>query len=149
MMRPSLLVAMFLLGSGIGAALAREPISVDTVRQAITIFRAEPHTEKGRAAAALIFDFAEASPNVEVVISPEKLPWMKADTSEEYRAKLIAAYIAGSIRSQLDRKITKDDAIAGRAQVIETYLFLQKKDPSLKIPVIEKMIEGKNADEVI
>jgi len=147
-MRPALLLVA-VLGFGVFASSAAEPVSKEFVRQAITVFRAEPHSEKGRAAAALILRFAEESPDVEVVVSPKTLPWMGSDLSPEYGAKMLVAYAAGSIRSQLDRKVTKDDDKAGMAQVVETYLFLQKKDPELRIPVIEAIIARKKQEQPI
>ncbi len=118
------------------------PISKDTVRQAITIFRQNPASAQADLARGLIVRFADASPDVSIAVSPRVLPWLNdSKVPKETGNILLTAFVAGDTRAQLDRGKAKDDPLAGTEQVIATYRQLQKGQPSLKVPEVERFIE--------
>ena len=94
--------------------------------------------------ASVILRFAEESPDVEVEISPQALPWLNVKPSPEHSAILLTAYMAGTIRSQLERGVTKNDSLAGAEQVIETYQQLKKIEPGLRIAEVKTLIDVKH-----
>ena len=123
---------------------AQEPkakLTKDDVLKSIATFREDPASERGHVAAAIIVRFARESPDVEVTAGPRFLPWMSAKPIPKESSTLLAAYIAGSVRSQLEGGKTKNDALAGEEQVIETYLKLQKATPDLHIESVDKLID--------
>jgi hypothetical protein len=137
-------LALFLsLLVGAPAQSPKSPITKDNVRQAIALFREDPTSERGRGAASIIVHFAEESADVEVVISPSVLPWLGSKPTPKYSDTLLAAYLAGTVRSQLESGVTKSDPVAGVEQVIETYLKLKKTEPNLRVPVVETFIQLK------
>jgi hypothetical protein len=143
-MKRSLAIVLALviaLAAGAPAEEPKEIITKDMIRKVIAIFREEPGSERGRGAASLIVRFAEESPEVEVSVSPAVLPWMKANPAPKYGDILLAAFMAGTIRSELDRGVVKSDAVAGTEQVIETYQKLKKTNPTLRIPEVETFIQ--------
>ena len=131
------------LASGVLHAETPEPpINKDTVRQAITIFRQNPTGAQADMARALIVRFADASPDVVIAMKPKVLPWLEdAKVPKETANVLLAAFVAGDTRAQLDRGKAKDDPVAGTEQVIATYRQLQKAQPSLKVSGVEGFIE--------
>ena len=121
----------------------KPPVTKDMARKAIALFREEPASEAGRGAASIILRFAEESPDVEVVIAPPFLPWFADKPAMKHGDTLMAAYLAGTILSQLDSGAAKFDPVAGAEQVIETYEKLKKAKPDLRIPSVETLIELK------
>jgi hypothetical protein len=139
----------FFFGLCVASVLAADPparpapqgVSKDAARQAIAIFRQEPVSDRGREAAATIFRFAQGSPDVEVVKSKNALPWLATRALTKYNSVLLTAYIAGSVLSQLDSGLTRNDPVAGAVQVIETYQLIQKTDPTFRMPEVEKLVD--------
>ena len=113
------------------------------VHNAIAVFRAQPTTQFGRVAAAMIFRFAETSPDTEVVISTKFTPWTAHKPYPKHTDELAIAYLAGTIRSQLEHGTHKNDPVAGAEQIIETYQQLRKAEPSFRDAYCEKLIELK------
>jgi hypothetical protein len=143
------ILSVLLLGIWAASTLAADPpaqpapqtITKDIVRKAIAVFRQEPASENGKAAASTILHFAQESPDVEVTMSHTALPWLSVRPVPKYSNTLLAAYIAGSVRSQLDSGANKNDPVAGAEQVIETYLLLKKAEPDFLIAEVEKLID--------
>lgn len=148
--------AALFLGVCVATALAADPpaqpapqtITKEIARKAIVLFRQEPVSERGKGAASLLIHFARESPDVEVTMSSSALPWLVTKRPSEYSSTLLVAYIAGSVRSQLDSGATKNDPVAGAEQVIETYHLLQKTDPTFKMEEVEKLIELKTSGKL-
>lgn len=118
-----------------------KPITKEIALKAIALFRADPSSDDGRAAGAIIFRFVEASPDVNVKISKAILPWLGSNRGSKQESMLLVAYVAGSTQSQLLSGKKEDDKLAGLLLVNETYLKLQQEEPNLHIEAIEKLIE--------
>ena len=123
------------------AAEEEKPITKEIALKAIALFRANPGSEDGRGAAAIIVRFAEASPDVTITLSKDLLPWVGTNPGSKYESLLLAAYIAGSTQAQLLNAKSGDDRLAGTMLLNETYLKLQQDEPNLHIEAIEKLME--------
>jgi len=127
----------------------KDTVTKDTVLNAIATFRIEPRSQTGRAAAAVIIDFAEKSHDVAVNISQKALPFLsKKQNSSPERGTLMAAFIAGNIDAQLLRGEKKDEPYAGELQVIDTYRQMQRTNPKLRIAEVDKFIELEKRGEL-
>ena len=142
------LIALF--AARISVAAPADPvITKEVALKAITLFRDDPLSEDGRAAAAIIIMFADKSHDVLLGLSKKVFPVFGAPgVSQRETSLLLAAFAAGNVDSQLLRGVKKDDAYAGDLQLIQTYRQLQKKNPKLKIPAIEKMAEMEQRGEL-
>ena len=119
----------------------KEPtVTKEVALKAITLFREQPHTEAGRGAAALILRFAEESPDVKVTLEHSQMEWFGPKEDLKNYSILLVAYVAGSLRSQLDSGKKEHDGPASAKQVVETYKKLKQIDPKLGIEPIEKML---------
>jgi hypothetical protein len=125
------------------AQQATENVTKDVALKSISTFRDDPLSERGHVAATIIVRFARESPDVQVTAGKLFLPWMDTQPIPPESSTLLAAYIAGSVRSQLENSKTKNDPLAGEEQVIETYHQLQQAKPGLHIDAVEKLIELK------
>jgi len=137
---PSVAVAV-LVFSAFGAE--RPSFSKKDVLNAIAAFRTDPLSDLGRLGGGLVMAYVKTSPDVMVRLTPKVFPiFGKENTlSDDEFATLLAAYDAGSAGSQLKRNKIGDDSYAGDLQLIETYKFLQRRNPKLKVTGIEKLIE--------
>ena len=118
-----------------------DKVTKEVALKSIATFREDPESERAHVAAAIIVRFARESPDVEVTAGKRYLPWMDTQPIPKASSILLAAYIAGSVRSQLESGQAKNDPLAGEEQVIETYRKLQQTNPDLRIEAVEKLIE--------
>ena len=131
---------------GLFSRPSASPIDKETVLKAITIFRRTPTNQQGSLARPIILRYAQESPAVVIVPSALTMPWLESrEVHGEAGAVLLTAYLAGDVRAQLDRRKTRDDPVAGTEQVIATYRQMQRSEPRLRIPAVEKLIERQRA----
>jgi hypothetical protein len=138
------LVALIVLAAIVLPSPAQQSddeVTKDVALKSIATFREDPESERGHVAAAIIIRFAKESSDVQVSAGKRYLPWMEAQPVPKESSALLTAYIAGSVRSQLESGKTKNDPLAGEEQVIETYHKLQQTKPDLRIETVEKLIE--------
>jgi hypothetical protein len=138
-----LLVALILLAITLPspAQQSEDKVTKEVALKSIATFREDPESERAHVAAAIIVRFARESADVEVTAGKRYLPWMETQPIPKESSTLLAAYIAGSVRSQLESGKTKNDPLAGEEQVIETYRRLQQTKPDLHIDAVEKLID--------
>lgn len=144
------LIAIAFVAATISTAPAADPVITKKVAlKAITIFRDDPLSEDGRGAAAIILTFVDKNRDVVVALNKKVFPVFGAPgVSQKETSRLLAAFAAGNLDSQLLRGVKKDDAYAGDLQLIQTYRQLQKRNRKLKIPAIEKMAEMEEHGEL-
>jgi hypothetical protein len=131
------------------AAASDRVITKEIALKAIVIFRDDPLSKEGRAAAALIVTFIDKNHDVVVELNKKAFPVFDAPgVSQDERALLLAAFAAGNADSQLLRGVRKDDSYAGDLQLIQTYRQLQRNNVKLKIPSIEKMAQMEQRGEL-
>ncbi|MBS0657978.1 MAG: hypothetical protein JSR82_07000 [Verrucomicrobia bacterium] len=116
--------------------------SPETILQLIKIHERDPISERGVAARAVILEFADKSDTVLINISERAMPW-EADqrTPEAARRVLTGAYVAGNVRSQLERKVNANDSLAGWASVFRAYEALRKHSRGIRIASVEALLE--------
>jgi hypothetical protein len=114
----------------------------------IDSFIKAPVGPKGQIAAAAILQFAEASEDVTIEFTPKAVPWVKEGKSSETSRILLAAWVAGNVRAQIEKKKNANDSYAGELQVLETYKMLKEKNQNLSIPEVEKLIKLEEKGEL-
>lgn len=116
--------------------------SPETILQLIKIHERDPISERGVAARAVILEFADKSDSVLINISERAMPW-EADprTPDAAKRVLTGAYVAGNVRSQLERKVNTNDSMAGWTAVFRAYEALRKHSRGIRIATIEALIE--------
>lgn len=126
-----------------GAPKEFEPeITKEIALKAVALFRNDPLSENGRGAAAIVLHFADKSQDVVVRLSSKSFPIGDlAGASQEEQDAILSAFIVGNVDSQLLRGIKQDDPYAGDLQLIETYRELQRRNPKLTLPAVEKLAE--------
>ena len=125
------------------------PISKDTTRNAITVFRQDPLSPQGRAAGEIVRSFAEKTDVVLLKITDKLVPFQtNGSLVPEDRTLLLDAYIVGNVDSQLLRNEKKDDPYAGVSEVIQTYRQMQKQTPTLQLPEVENFIDLEKRGEL-
>jgi hypothetical protein len=134
-------VAVSLLTAAPGA-VPKQTITHEMVLEAIRSFRANPVSPNAQAAARLVKEFAESSPDVMITISKKAVPLINnPEIPISESGPLTAAFVVGNVRSQLLTNKKTNDSYAGGLQVIETYRQLQGRNPKLRINEIEKFIQ--------
>lgn len=143
-----LLVAFLCLAHAAVAQGANKPISGEEVLKAIQVFSRSPQSEEGRLAASTITRYANASDDVAVSLTPEIVPWFGIPKPPKHSGTLLAAFIAGNVKSQVEKKTKGDDSHAGLQQVIKTYAQLKESDKSYSVPEVEKFVELESKGEL-
>ena len=92
-----------------------------------------------------IMKFAEDSENVLISLDRMVVSWMRHDPKYEQADTLLAVFVAGNVRSQLDSGKAADDSYAGLQEVFRVYRDMQSKQADLKIPEIDSLIEKDKA----
>ncbi len=97
-------------------------------------------TQLGGAAASVMVDFMHGSDTVQIKITPDYTPWMDGEKEVANRQVFLAAFLAGSIRSQLDSGVKGNDAYAGMLQVFRVYRHLKAQKPDYQAAGIDKLL---------
>ncbi len=113
---------LFAFSSAMGATPSREEVTS-------AIAQLEDNFVKAASvdAAKVVVNFAEQSKEVQINISAKTVPWIKEtwglepDQEQSIRSMLLAAYLAGNIKSQLAAGKSVDDPYAGWIFVCRAY----------------------------
>jgi len=133
---------LFIIIFSLCSTAQTETISKDTALKAIEIFENEPLSQDGEGAASIITTYASESEDINIVISDKIITWLGSNDKDpyyKYRGILLAAYLAGNVKSQIVQGVAQDDPYSGLDQVLKTYHQLQKQDMSFNIQEIEKI----------
>jgi hypothetical protein len=116
--------------------------SPETILQLISILQRDPISERGVAARSVILEFAEKSDTVLIEVSERAMPWAVDERiPEQARLVLTGAYVAGNVKSQLERKVNANDSMAGWQEVFRAYEVLRKHAGGLRVPGVEELLE--------
>ncbi len=116
--------------------------SPETILQLISILERDPMSERGVAARSVILEYAEKSDIVLIEVSERAMPWVKDQrVPEQARLVLTGAYVAGNVKSQLERKVNANDSLAGWKEVFRAYDVLRKHTGGLRVPGVEVLLE--------
>jgi hypothetical protein len=122
--------------------------SREEVLKEIEVFAKSPVSAEGKAAAWTIVRFAQENEDVLINISPKVLPWANTNKEYKYSETLLAAYLAGNVKSQLHGRARADDPYAGIQQVLKTYAQLREFDKTLDIPEVQKFVDLEKKNEL-
>lgn len=137
----AILIAVVLLSTTLLAQEKPKLPSRDEVLKAVEVFIKAPVSAQARDAAATITTFAQKSDDVTIVVSMKAVPWFERDKPPKFSGTLLAAFLAGNIKSQLERRTNADDSYAGVQQVLKTYSQLKEADKTLDIPEVQKLAD--------
>ena len=114
----------------------------EMARNAITVFRQDPLSPRGRAAGEVVRRFAEKDESVIVQIDAKVVPFTNdLKVMQEDRTLLLDAFVVGNVDAQFLRNEKKDDSYSGVTEMIETYRAMKKQNPAVNIADVEKFIE--------
>ena len=121
------------------------------VRAAIDAIEKDPVAAAKADHIKTVMTFAEESPDVMIMLDRELLPtW--ADNTDPHAPLLNAAFVAGNVKSQLDRKTNKDDSYAGLQMMFKAYHAIQASEKDYKVEAIDRLEaldkEGKLKEKV-
>jgi hypothetical protein len=114
------------------------------VLRAISVLEKDVATPEASEAAKTIVTFAQDSQDVMVDIGPGQIPWatekfgLDKDRELTCQSMLLAAFVAGNIRSQIKNDRAEDDTYSGWIFAIETYNRLRAKS-AFHSPSIESL----------
>ena len=140
-MRRTLTAAFFVVLAG-GAAAA--PPSKQEVLMAISVLEKNITSPDAADAAKTVVVYAQESDDVMVDIGPEQLPWvsekwgLEKSRAQNNQSLLLAAFVAGNIRSQIKNDKAEDDTYSGWIFAIDAYKRLRAKGP-FRSPSIEEL----------
>lgn len=140
-LRKTLLAASFLALAGAG--LAATP-SRHEVLAAISVLERSVTGQDAMAAAKTIVVYAQDSDDVVVDIGPGQLPWVSEEwgldkeRELECQSMLLAAFVAGNIKSQIRSSRAGDDTYSGWVFAIDAYNRLREKKP-FRSPSMEEL----------
>jgi hypothetical protein len=140
-LKRTLLAVSFLAlaGSGLAATPSRHDVLV-----AISVLEKNVTGQDAVDAAKTIVVYAQDSDDVMVDIGPGQLPWVSEEwgldkaRELECQSMLLAAFVAGNIRSQIKNSRTEDDTYSGWVFAIGAYNRLRAKGP-FRSPSIEEL----------
>jgi len=141
-MKRLILIAALSLAGALSARAAAP--SRQEVLQAIEVMEKNVGGSAASEAAKTIVIYAQVSDDVMVDIGPDQLPWIEEKwplAKEEARTRqsiLMAAFVAGNIKSQIKNDKAEDDTYSGWIFAIDTYHRLQSRGPFVS-PAIEAL----------
>jgi len=146
-MKLRVLLACLLLGSTLAVARA-EPVTRREAVAAIKVLETDITGPDALKAAETVTRFGKESDAVLIIVGPETMPWVQTDVPEgeaKVRAMLMAAYFAGDIKAQLEKRRAEDDPYRGWLAVIKAYQQIRKKQPRIRIDEVEELIAKEEA----
>ena len=137
----------FLLPAAAGIAAAP---TKHEVLQAISVIEKNVSSPEAADAAKTIVIYAQVSDDVMVDTGPDQLPWLDEDwgldkdREQACKSLLMAAFVAGDVKSQIKNDKAEDDTYSGWIFAIDTYNRLRAKEPfrSESIDSLAKMRAG-------
>jgi hypothetical protein len=136
------LTALFFVLAASGAAAA--PPSRHDVLLAISVLEKSITSPEAGDAARTVVIYAQQSDDVMVDIGPEQLPWVMEkwglDKAREQsnQSLLLAAFVAGNIKSQIKNDKAEDDTYSGWVFAIDAYKRLHARG-GFRSPAIESL----------
>ena len=112
---------------------------------AISVLERDVKGTEAVAAAKTIVIYAQDSDDVEVDIGPGQLPWVSEkwglpkEQELECQSMLLAAFVAGNIKSQIKNARAEDDTYSGWVFAISAYNRLRASG-SFRSPSIEELL---------
>ncbi len=140
-MTRTLAAALFVTLAGTAAAA---PPSKQEVLMAISVLEKNITSPEAADAAKTVVIYAQESDDVMVDIGPEQLPWvnekwgLEKAREQNNQSLILAAFVAGNIRSQIKNDKAEDDTYSGWIFAIDAYKRLRTKG-AFRSPAIESL----------
>lgn len=113
---------LILLATLTGLALGQNTPSKEEFLQAVNAFERDPLTEQVDAQLKTMVDFTRDSPDVDVVICEANFPVVtEKDTPDPVGRLLLAAFMGGNSRAQLQKGKKGDQSYAGVKLMLSVY----------------------------
>jgi hypothetical protein len=128
----------------LASAGAAAPPSKQEVLMAISVLEKNITSPEASDAAKTIVVYAQQSDDVMVDIGQDQLPWigerwgLDRTREQSNQSLLLAAFVAGNIRSQIKNDRAEDDTYSGWIFAIDAYKRLRAKAP-FRSPAIETL----------
>ena len=119
-------------------ALQAGPPTTQQAQAAIDAVLTDPLAAEKDGHAATVMSFAEQSPDVSVIIDAELLPFAN-DRQNPHARLLLASFVAGNVKSQLDSGKNKDDSYAGMQSLFKAYRAIRSTKQDYKVESIDKL----------
>ena len=84
---------------------------------------------------------------VAVMLTKQDMPLFGTD--DKYRGKLMTAYLAGNIGSQLRTGVKRNDRYAGMLHLLQMHRVIQKKDAKYKNAALEELVKLHKAGKLL
>jgi hypothetical protein len=107
--------------------------------QAIAAFAADPAGPRALDEGKIIIAFAQGNDAVTVNLDEKLAPFITDPLAAEVKARLLAAYVAGNVKAQLEKGKPGDQPYPASLFLIKTYGQLKAADPRLSSPATEKL----------
>ena len=125
-------------------------ISDESFRKIASTFLNDPRQMSAPAWSRLILLYTMQTPNAAVVLGSEELHWAGVGGDHPYSLRLLAAYAAGNIQSQLNSGVKRNDRYSGLLTLFHVYRTLREKDKKFpKIPDVERLLELHRQDKLV
>ena len=109
-----------------------------TILRAIALMEIDPGKVELRPAQGLILQYANSSTNITVTMDPGFFPWMSRNPKPRNAHILLAAYVAGNIRPQIENQTNRNHPIEGMLFMCNAYKQLRKRLQVDRIPELER-----------
>ena len=136
------------VATGLFAAVAAHGLaatpSKNDVLQAISVMEKRITSPEAAEAAKTIVIYAQVSDDVMVDIGPEQLPWLDEawglgkEKEQACKSLLMAAFVAGNVKSQIKNDKAEDDTYSGWIFAIDVYNRLRTRD-GFKSPSLDSL----------
>lgn len=108
------------------------------VRAAIEAIERNPLAAAEAGHINTLMSFAQESPDVTILVDPE-LTAFAQNQQDKHAPLLLAAFIAGNVKGQLNSKTNRDDSYSGLQTVFKVYHSIQASQKDYKVPSIDDL----------
>jgi hypothetical protein len=95
-----------------------------------------------------IVDFATKDEHVKVVLDEHRSPWLSEDKEYVGASLVRCAYIAASVRTQLETRVRRDDPYSVLLQVARVYRAMKKADRKFALDSLDQRARDHESSEL-
>ncbi len=97
-------------------------------------------SESAREAGAQIIEFAGKSPDYHIELKVGYMPWVKDRGLPQGSQILLAAFVAGNLREQMQKNSSRPEPYAGVMAALEVYEKMKRDDADFRIAPAETFL---------
>lgn len=110
------------------------------VRKNIENLLRNPMSDSAREAGAQIIEYAGKSSDYHIELKVGYMPWVKDRGLPKGSQMLLAAFVAGNLREQMQKNSSRPEPYAGVKAALEVYEKMKRSDDSFRIAAAEKFL---------